>query len=85
MSVDELAAQLAEQQKINRALLDENRHLKAQVDDHECWCEECEEREESGDQAPVEAVDTWLVRAKGLGQLTAVEAAVVERLLEDLR
>ncbi len=32
-----------------------------------------------------EMVDNWLTRAKGLGHLTLAEAAVVERLLEDLR
>ncbi len=59
--------------------------LQALYDDHECICDECERREEEGDPSATEAVDTWLTRAKGLGQLTAVEAAVVERLLEDLR
>jgi hypothetical protein len=81
MSYDE---QLAEQIKVNRALLDENRLLKAQVDDHECVCHECDRREEEDDQSPAEAVDVWLTRAKGLGQLTAAETAVVERLLGDL-
>lgn len=59
--------------------------LQALYDDHECICHECEAREEEDDQPAAEAVDTWLTRAKGLGQLTAVEAAAVERLLEDLR
>jgi len=79
-----MSDELEEQRKINRALLDENRALRAQVDDHECVCDECEDRMENGDQGPAEAVDVWLTRAKGLGQITAAEAAVVERLLEDL-
>jgi len=58
--------------------------LQALYDDHECVCHECDRREEEDDQSPAEAVDVWLTRAKGLGQLTAAETAVVERLLGDL-
>ena len=77
------AAELEEQKKINRALLDENVALHAQLNNY--VCDECFELGQEGDQSAAEAVDTWLTRAKGLGQLTAAEAAVVERLLEDLR
>ncbi len=53
--------------------------LENEMDDHECECDHIDQED------PAHAVDRWLTRAKGLGQLTAAEAAVVERLLEDLR